>query len=425
MHERFPRFFDFLIWPGIVLGEATLVLSSVAAGFLTLQKLGGGYSDLAVIGVASALACAIACPLSARIGARVGLRRLEVTGALLSIVAVLLMSQAQSVLHLALAMVVWGVGGALIWPNLEAELSRGHGGPPLRKRLSVFNTMWCTGTLIGPVLGFWIYPKDEVALSPEGRAAINMAFFVAAGLMSGTVLLMLLWRSRRPGPEEAAARSMGDTTTDPAKQRAFLLMAYVGNFMCLVVLSVLRQLYEKLATYQWAGENPAQRHYALLVGMAAMSVAMFVFLFFAHRWPYRLKRLVAWQVATVASLVLVALTANVILAAAGFAVIGLATAFIYSGSLFYSLEGKDVSSHMAGWHESVLCFGATSGLLLAGFIPAFLRWAGVTDDYWLLRSPYLLAAAVFALGIVLQLVIYYRHAPDFVKLQSAGDGGRS
>jgi hypothetical protein len=116
--------------------------------------------------------------------------------------------------------------------------------------------------------------------------------------------------------------------------------------------------------------------------------------------------------------VLVALTSDFRLALAAFLVVGVTAAFLYSASLFYSVEGTTESSHMAGWHEGVQGLGGLCGLLLSGFSPSLLSLLGVQSDYWLLRTPYLVAAGIFSVGIVLQLLIYHRHRPQFVSQDS-------
>jgi len=185
--------------------------------------------------------------------------------------------------------------------------------------------------------------------------------------------------------------------------------------MSYVVIGVLRQLYQRLASEQWKGDQPAQKDFYLLTALALASTLMFLAMFFAHRWPYRLKRLIFLQLAMVAAVAVVALTASFWLSLAAFLVIGVTSSFIYSGSLFYSIEGTTEASHMAGWHEGILGLGIACGLLLSGFSPSLLRLLGVENDYWLLRTPYLVAAGIFALGIVVQLVIYCRHRPQFAR----------
>ncbi len=415
MRERFPRFFDATIWAAVILADAALLLGGVAAGFLVLQKLGGNYADLALVGAAGSLAYALASPLSARLGPRFGLRRMTVTGAALYATASLLMSLSGSVVQVIGASALTGLAGAMLWPNVEAELARGRQGPLLRRRLSIFNTMWCAGATFGPFLGSFIYPSDLVAAGPDGRAAINLVFYAAAALALGTLLFLLLWRSAQPAAAEVRRHIAAETPRDPARLRAFLLMAYVGNFMCYVVIAVLRNLYQKLASQQWADQEPARKDFVLLTALGLASTLMFLAMFFAHRWPYRLKRHIFAQLALVAAVAVVALTGSFWVSVAAFLVIGVASSFIYSGSLFYSIEGTTESSHMAGWHECVLGLGGVCGLLFSGFSPSLLRHLGVESDYWLVRTPYLVAAGIFALGIVVQLAIYQRHRPQFVR----------
>jgi MFS family permease len=413
VRERYPRLFDALVWPAVIVGDAALLLNLVAVSFMAVQRLGADHSRLAWLGVTSGTTYALTCPLLARVGARLGLKRSAVAGAALYVLWSLLLTQAQSIGQLAACYAVAGLGGALLWPNLEALLAQGWQGPLLRKRLSIFNTMWCAGTVLGPLFCLWFYPKEPAALGEGGRAAINTLFYISAALAGAMALFLIPWRSRAPQPAEAAAHEGDDGPCDPVRLRTFRLMSYMANFMCYVVLAVLRQLFEALANEQWAGQDPVARHCWLLVLLAAPSTAAFVVMYYAHRWSYRLKRHLAAQGLLAAAMVLVALSGNVYWLAVSFVVIGVTTSLIYSGSLFYSVEGQSASSHMAGWHEAVLGAGGACGLLLSGQIPWLLARLGVESQYWLMRSPYLLAAGVFVLGILLQLAVYARFASGF------------
>jgi len=413
MRERYPKFFDSLVWPAVILGDACLLLNAPTTSFLAITKFGAGYHHLALIAAAGSLTYVLGCPLMARVGARVGLRRMALAGMFLYVVWGVLLALSGSIWHLALCNAVAGLGGALVWPNLEAELAQGRAGPLLRRRLSIFNAMWCAGTVLGPFLGRFLYPSEAIAAGAGGREAINLAYYASAAVGLVALILLALWRPRLPGAEEVAAHRASEAAHDPAQLRAFLWMAYVANFMCYLILGVLRNLYEALARYQWAGREPEKICFGLLVLLAASGTVTFLAMFFMHRWSYRLKRHIFVQVLTAAALAVVALSGSVLWAVVGFLVIGACTSFIYSGSLFYSIEGRDESSHMAGWHEAVLGAGSGIGLLVSGFMPWALGALDVADSYWRMRSPYLVAVVVFMIGIVVQLVIYRRHRPQF------------
>jgi MFS family permease len=418
MRAKYPRFFDGLVWPAVILGDAVLLLNAPTTSFLAIQKMGAKHHDLAIISAAGSLVYALCCPIAAAIGARVGKRRMFLAGMVVYATWGLALSQAGSIAQLALCQAYMGLGGAILWPNLEAELSRGREGPLLRKRLSIFNAMWCVGTVLGPFAGIWLYPKQAVALGAGGRAAINTAYYASVLLGASALTLLWLWRVRIPEPREAASEAGYEAPHDPARLKAFRMMAYVGNFMCYMVLGVLRNLYEALAKHQWAHQEAATIYFWLLVDLAASGTAMFVALYFLHRWSYRLKRHLGSQAAMGAAMLLVALSSNVAWLALAFMVIGLASSFTYSGSLFYSIEGKDESSHMAGWHEAVLGAGGACGLLVSGFMPMLMERFGV-GEYWLMRSPYLLTTALFAVGIVVQASIYLSHRPKFTPAAAA------
>lgn len=426
MRERFPRLFDAFIWPAVICGDAAMILIFTASGFLTLWRLGGDHASLAYVGGAYWLIYVPMAPLWARLGGRLGPRKVSLGGALVVLVASLLLARAETLPVLLAVVAVLGFGASAMWPNIEAELARGREGPLLRQRLALFNAMWTSGLIVGPLLGMLVYPEEQAARGPDGPALVNVAFYTAAGLAAGLVVCLALWRSHVPHADEVRSHVEREARRDPVRLRAFWLMAFIANFMSYIVLGVLRHLYEELASDQWgADQAAAARHHGLLAILSAASVVTYAVLYFAHRWHYRLKRHILWQVAMAGGLLLVTLTDSVAWSAVGFVVIGCGTAFVYSGSLFYSIEGKDETSHMAGWHEAVLGLGSLSGLLLTGHVPKLLTWLKVTgDSHWLIRSPYLAATVLFGVGIVVQLAVYARHARRFAPADASAPAER-
>lgn len=408
MVERHPRFFDFLVWPAVALSQVALLICVPTLSFLALYQFRATELDLGLIGAAGAGACAVACPVGAWLGRRFRRRGLMVAGSLIYATWPLMLSLTGSVGHLVLTQIYQGLGSAALWPNLEAELARGRGGPLLRKRLSIFNFTWCAGTAVGPLLGALFHPDVSLARTEAGRQALNLPFYAA--LVPGILMVVLiaLWRIRVPSPGEAAVQGPAEAPHDPVRLRAFRLMAYVANFTCYIAMGVLRSLYEALAADQWAEENPVAICFWLLAAMAVAGTATFAVMYFAHGWAYRLKRYGLFLAAVVASLVVIALSRDVAWAAAGFVVFGVATAFIYSGSLYYSVEGQGDANHMAGWHEAIIAAGMAGGLLMSGLAPGVLKWLSVGTRYWQIRSPYLLAGLLFAVGIVVQVVLFVR-----------------
>ena len=406
MRERHERFFDSLVWAAVILFDAVMMLNFVAAGWLTVQKFGGDHGDLALVGAAYWITYAPLCPLMARVAARVGLRKMSVFGTVVLIISAVLLTQADQLWQVFTAMAILGIGGGTFWPNIEAELSRGREGPLLRKRLAVFNIMWCAGTLVGPLIGTQLYPSEVTMAGPHGREAINAVFWTGAALSVGVLVCTVLWRSRPPRAEEVDRHVQSEAPRDQVLLRTFMMMSFVANFTAHLVVTVLRQLYQKLAEHHWQGQGPADRQFWLLVVLATTGTAMFTLLYFAHRWSYRLKRYLVFQLAMALGLLMATMTANLALSVAGFVLVGLANSFIYSGSLFYSIEGTDETTHLAGWHEAVLGLGSLCGLLLSGYVPTMLGWLGISDPEWSIRSPYLAATAMFAVGIVVQLTIY-------------------
>lgn len=414
MHRSRSRGFDAFIWLAVICGDAMMMLIFTSSAFLAKGRFDADSADLAYVGGAYWLVYVPMAPLWSRLGGRLGLRRVSLLGAGMVLAAAVALTMVSSFVAMVCVVGVLGFGASAMWPNIEAELALGREGPMLRRRLAFFNVMWNSGLILGPLLGMLVYPRLEAVAGADGRALVNVAFYTASGLGVGLVVCLALWRPTVPDADEVREHLEREGGRDPARLHAFWLMAFVANFMAYIVIGVLRHLYEDLASHLWAAEQAATwRHHALLTTMATASVLTYIVLCFAHRWHYRLKRHLAWQILLAGGLLLVALADDVMWAGVGFVVIGAGTAFVYSGSLFYSIEGKDTRTHMAGWHEAVLGLGSLSGLLLAGHVPGLLSRLGVTDGDVLVRSPYVAAVVLFGIGILVQLWIYAHHARRF------------
>ncbi len=406
---------DWLIWPVVILADAVMLLNFITAPYYAQYVHGGSHSHVAWVGAAYWVAYAPWVLLTARLGGRFGLRTLSASGAIIIAIASTALAFSNSFTMVLLAMGLLGLGGGAMWPNIEAELSRGRQGTLLRRRLAFFNIMWCAGTALGPLVGGWIYPNVEALAT--GGANIFVPAFTASIIMSlATAALLFAWRPHIPKATEPGLQIRHDATPCPARLKAFMRMSFLANFLAYIVLGNMRQVYEGLAKFQW--ENAPQLHAWLLVLLAGASTLMFTFMFIAHRWAYRLKRLLFWQLAMAAGLIIVSMVAEPWMAAAGFLVMGIGTSFVYSGSLFYSVEGKTETDHMAGWHEAFIGLGSVAGILGMGHAPDLAAAIGITDQLWQLRSPYLLAAALVAVGVAVELWIYLTHKPQFDKTSS-------
>lgn len=420
MTDRRARFLDGFIWPAVIVGDAFFLLIYVAIGFLVVQRFHGGHSGLVVVGAAFGAAYVAAAIPGALLGTRIGFRNAALAGCGMLAVASFLISFAPALAALAACSALLGIGGGAMWPNIEAELARGRQGPSLRRRLTVFNIPWSIGTLVGPVLSGLLYPPEAVVYGEAGREAVNRVFVIASGLAALMFLLLAAWRVRIPPREEVLTEAAGEEPHDPQRLKAFLRMSYVVNMMCYLVISVLRQLYEALADHHWHGRGPAQIHSGLLVVLASAATVTFAGLYVAHRWPYRLRLFVLAQGLMVAGLVLIAGSASIPVAGIGFAMVGAAASFFYSGSLYYSIEGREESQHLTGWHETVIGVGKLGGVLL-GLAPSVIGRLGVFPPGLLVRSPYISVAVIFTAACLVQLAIYARFRPRFL---SSGRGAR-
>lgn len=406
--ERIAKWQDGLVWPAVALSQLMLLAVLPTINVMAIYQFNATVEDVGVLFAVSSLVAAFSCPFGGWLSRRVSRRRLILLGSVMYVAWPVLVSLSESLVHLGLCQVFLGLSSGALWPSLEAELARGREGPLLQKRLSVFNVAWSSGMVFGPLLGVLLNPGEDAAGTEAGRQAMNLACLISVAPSVIMVWLLMAWRIRMPAPGEAAAWAAKEPPHDPVRLRTFRKMAYVANFTRCLATSVLSWLFLGLAAEQWAEYDSVSIYFWLLLAQGAACTVTFMAMYVTHGWACRLKRHLAFLLSIVACLVAVSLSSSIAVAAVAFVVVGVAMAFLYSGSLYYSIEGQGEGDHMTGWHEGILAAGGASGLLMASFMPRLLETVGVADAWWRIRSPYLLAAALFAVGILAQLGIYLR-----------------
>ena len=117
-------------------------------------------------------------------------------------------------------------------------------------------------------------------------------------------------------------------------------------------------------------------------------------------WHYRLSASVASQVLAAVGLIVIARAESAVTLLIGLTLLGQLVGYNYFSGLFYSTAG---SSHerralAAGIHEATLAVGMAVGTIVGGVLGTLVNQ----------RVPYLLAAAVLLVMVVVQAVAWWR-----------------
>jgi MFS family permease len=273
----------------------------------------------------------------------------------------------------ALAAAMCGMAGAAMFfpgsAGLFSDAASMAGGepPPLHRKVRRYNLGWAAGNLASFIgVGVLIDQPRELAY---GLAALS---FIVVGVS--------LWRWRNLPPRPPAPS--GDRSPHAALPR-LTVMYRVNLFVgCIIGMALMTQLSKSLVGSGVANDTVAHLTSATLAGYSSCYILMFLLL---GQWTgWILKPHVLWLcqsgflIGAAGLLVLGSLEwfpASVLVLCGG--LIGTGYGAAYVGSIYYSLRLPHGAGRAAGWHETFIGLGNTSGPLLAGVFLSYLL-PGVT-----------------------------------------------
>ena len=191
---------------------------------------------------------------------------------------------------------------------------------------------------------------------------------------------------------ESAPVELEEESASIAAARRFLPVAWIANFATFFATGVIRALFPKLAT----DLGVATEHLGYL--MALIGVAQFTaFTLVARsdRWQFKLWPLALVQLCALAGLCALAFGDSLFVFAVGLLLHGLLIGFTFTSSGFYSLHSLSPAGRRIGFHEAILGSGNLVGPLLGG----------LAGEHIGARAPYLLAAGVIAVAMVMQWIV--------------------
>jgi len=345
-----------------------------------------GVTDLplGMLGGAFFLSYSVGCPAMGRLSDRAGRRRVMVSGLVVAWAALRWARRWEELWVGWAAMALFGLGMSAFWPPLIAWLGEGHAGRRLLDRLVIFSLAWNAGIMLGSGAAGWLYERDPVL--PLDAAA---ALVVVAGAV-------LLWPARRDPLDAVAAPAAEQPAGEwgSADRRRMMLMGWLGEFASGAGMGTLGALFPQLAV---ARQVAPAVHGGLLGWARVTGLLTYLLLMKTRFWQFRVPVLVAAGGLTALGYLLVPVGPQAGAWWVAFAVAGVASAFFYLSSLYYSLAGSEAGREGAGSsaHEAVVGAGLLAGPLVGGLAA---RW-------WGIGAPYILVAVLFVLVAVLQTIL--------------------
>jgi MFS family permease len=357
---------------------------------------GFGSADLGLVVAAGNLGYAVGCLLWGRLFRRAAGKDVLRGGIAMTIAALLLMAQAQSVPAFVAAQFLSGLAGAATWPFASAWLLDFRSEGLTRTRLlRHYNLAWTCGLATGTFLTGILCKQGWIQESFLGGAV------VAGGLLG---LACLPRRTRPAGLQDGG----GDPAGAPPSRiaRPVLVAALLASLTAIATRALLMGNYAEF--------NESLGYAADRMGLLTSTGVLAQMLAFGlgsvyEPWLGRRRVYAVMAAALIGTLLTMAVTPALPALLAATALCGLVSAMAFQTSMLAS-TGHFASPRLGTTlHESLVGVGGLAPLA-AGWLTAGMKgggWAGLDA----LRAPYLVLAAVIATGLAAQLWLVAGRSP--------------
>ncbi|HCA46317.1 MAG TPA: hypothetical protein DEP45_02845 [Armatimonadetes bacterium] len=349
--------------------------------------LGASPSMLGWLGTVGGFVYALGCMVTGSLSDRFGRKLLASASCMLCGLAWLAMTQTDSPWQLLAILPFSGAGISLFWPPVQAWLSEitVGGRERLNENIGGFNIAWTIGLFIGPMIAGVAWEYGQPAFGP------NLPFLIAVAFVAGMFILLQTIPARVPGGGEVAPQETEVVLPHAKVASRFLHLAWIANFASWFGRGLNIVVFTELGTRSGFSASTIGTTIAMFL---AGQLLMFLYLRDRSGWQYRLWPLVGSLLISAGAWVLAWVAQSPWVFGIAFAIAGAGSGVTYVSSLYYSLEGQEVSrGARAGLHEAILGSGVFLGPLLAGQVM----------EQFSLRAPYLMTAGVFV-GVT--IVVY-------------------
>lgn len=324
---------------------------------------------------------------------RIGVKRLVVASSALTAGNGLLLATASTVPAVLGLVCLQALVLGAFWSPLTGWLSGTHEGGELSRRLTQFSFFWAAGNILGASAG-----------GPLLNADWRLPFLVISAAAAGIGLLAAL------AHQDRAVVAIENHAQDRSAENAFPLLpafrraARLGLLCSCLGMGLLRgplaSLLEQMTTTARQGAEMT----SLILGLSGgVQMLCFFLLGRTEKWHYRASLLLGVQVFGAAMLIGVAAAQQVSVAGFCAAATMIATSYLYSSHVYYTLSGGMGRAAGMALHEIVLSIGFTIGSMGGGLI----------GHLWNIRWSFALGAVVWTAGIVGQAAISLRRRNSF------------
>lgn len=338
------------------------------------DQLAADYSQVGLIGTINYLPYMFAPFFFGMLLDRLNKSYMLVSGVLLNMFSIFMLSTVQSVPEIMLYRTLAGVAHALFWPSAEVIVSTNTAPDRRVKSISTFIAAWILGFMVGPLIGKLILDVFNYIMLFQLAAAI-----MAAGMVPSMLLRRYGWPAVQKDLEVRAGtvQIMREVAARPTLSSVILYYAITFG----VVLAVL-------PAYMYEASLTSQDIEVLffLFGISRFATLMFV----PRISVYGVLALALAVLATAIAMLLAFVFTSFLSFAIAIALVGLATSIFYP--VTFSLVTRDTPSGQIGAklgiYNALFGSGWTAGPIVAG----------LSSDAFGSGSPYF---AFFVAGSIL------------------------
>ena len=311
-----------------------------------------------------------------RLAARIGYFTALKAGFAVMAAGLLVGSQLQTVAGVITAASVITAGVCLIWPTLEALISKS--GDPASS-VGLYNVIWAAANALGYFIG-------GTLIENFGYHAI---FWLPFALMVAQ-LAVVFWLQTLPvlvDPHEPGnlPHAPEPGRPSPAEARSFKHMAWLANPFAYIAINTLLAVIPGIA-----------KNFHLSPMLAGFTCSLWCFVRFGvfvalwhwTGWHYRFRWLAAAFGLLILSFAVILVTPNLALLLAAQILFGGAIGLMYYSSLFYAMDASDATSEHGGIHEAAIglgnCVGPAVGAAALQFAPQVLGGGAIAVSVLLL-----------------------------------------
>lgn len=307
----------------------------------------------------------IACLSLSKIYQHFAPRKMVALSMVMMAIPVVLITKTQSIGLIAFYLVLYGLAMSMLWPQMEAWITRGSEGKELNKLTSSFNFSWSFGTGLSPYIASLLVTKTP-AYGLLGGAIIFIAIFILINLIS----LNRDIRAIKPESEVIAHTDISEDHSTPLRYDS-----YIAVFLVYSALSVVLNIFPIYTKEVLAIGESTNGFLLLLRGIATC----FAFIYFGKTswWQFKFKYILGAEILFVFIITIFAKQTSVISLAIFMILFGLIFSLCYNFSIFHAASGAIDKGKRMMIHECVLTVGQVIGVSIAGGIYDKLGWTNV------------------------------------------------